>query len=185
MESNFTKDAESRMIKSIDALHNDLAKIRTDRASPALLECIKVPCYGVDTPLNQVANVIVEDSRTLSVIPYDKSLVQTIDKAIRSSDLGLNPVTAGVNIRVPLPPLTEQRRKELIKHVKAAVETAKVAIRNIRRDANNHSKEALKDKKISQDEEKKFQEQIQKATDKYIAETDKILSQKETELMQI
>jgi len=185
MLATIQKDAETRMKKSIEALSHELQKVRTGRAHPSLLESIKVSYYGNETPLSQMANIVAEDSRTLTVTPWEKNLISTVEKAIRMSDLGLNPVTAGTTIRVPLPALTESRRKDLIKHVKVEVEHAKVAVRNIRRDANAHAKELLKDKKIREDEEHKAEEHIQKLTDKCIIEIDKVFAQKESELMQI
>ena len=185
MINEITKDAEVRMQRSIEALKTELAKLRAGRAHPSLLEHIKVPYYGNDVPLNQVANVSVENARTLAVTPWEKPLISVIEKAIRVSDLGLNPVTAGTIIRVPLPALSEERRKELIRVVKESVEQAKVAIRNIRRDANNAFKDLLKDKKISEDEQKGAETVIQKMTDKFIVEVDKLLAAKETDLMAV
>lgn len=179
------KDAEARMQKSIDALNNELSKLRSGRAHPALLDQIKVSYYGNDTPLPQVASVTIGDARTLVVTPWEKTLVPTVEKAILNAGLGLNPVTAGNVIRVPLPPLTEERRKEMIKVVKAEAENAKVAIRNIRRDANAAVKEILKKKEISEDDEHRAQDEIQKITDKYIAEADKIFAAKEKELLEV
>jgi ribosome recycling factor len=179
------QDAEVRMKKSVDNLNLELQKLRTGRAHPSLLDSITVLYYGNPSPLNQVANITVEDSRTLTVTPWDKSMVQAIDKAIRTSDLGLNPATAGTVIRVPLPPLTEERRRDLVKHVKSLAEEARVAVRNVRRDANNHTKELLKAKKISEDEERRGEDAVQKLTDKFIAEIDKLVGAKESELMQV
>jgi ribosome recycling factor len=176
---------ESRMQKSIDALHKELAKLRTGRAHPDLLEHVLVSYYGNDTPLNQVSNVTVADARTLQIQPWEKTLVPDIEKAILQSDLGLNPVTSGEVIRVPLPPLTEERRKELIKVVKAEGEKAKVSIRNIRRDANDECKREVKAKTISEDEDRRIQAEVQKITDRYIAEVDKFISQKEKDLLAI
>lgn len=179
------KDAESRMIKSVEALKLELAKIRTGRAHPGLLEQVRVDYYGTKTPLNQLANVSVGDARTLTVTPYDKGAMQSVEKAIRDSDLGLNPVSAGQVIRVPLPPLTEERRRELGKHVHKEGENAKVAIRNVRRDSNQHLKELLKKKLITEDEDKRAEDAVQKFTDRYIADIDKLVAAKESEIMQI
>lgn len=185
MGNDIIKDAESRMRKSIDALKADLARVRTGRAHPGLLEHIKVSFYGNDTPLSQVASVAVENSRSLAITPWDKSMVQAIEKAIMTSDLGLNPVTAGQVIRVPLPPLNEQRRKELVKVVRDETESARVAIRNIRRDAIQRLKDLLKEKQISEDELRSGETNVQKTTDKFIAEADKLLEIKEAELMEV
>jgi ribosome recycling factor len=179
------KEMDARMVKALETLKGDLAKLRTGRASPALLESIRVDYYGNKSPLNQVANVGVADARTITVQPWDKNQIPAIEKAIREADLGLNPVTAGAIIRVPLPPLTEERRKELGKHVRAEGENAKVSVRNIRRDANQHIKELLKKKLITEDEDKRSETEVQKTTDKYIAEVDKLVAAKEKELMQV
>jgi ribosome recycling factor len=179
------KETDSRMAKTVETLKTDLGKMRTGRASPTLLENIRVDYYGNKSPLSQVANVGVGDARTITVQPWDKGLIAAIEKAIRESDLGLNPVTAGGMIRVPLPPLTEERRKELTKHVRAEGENAKVAIRNIRRDANQHVKELLKKKLITEDEDKRAETEVQKATDKYIVEVDKVVAAKEKDIMQV
>lgn len=185
MINEITKDAEHRMLKSIDALKADLAKLRAGRAHPSLLEHIKVSYYGNDTPLSQIANITVENPRTLLVTPWEKNMVAPVEKAIRISELGLNPATAGHIIRVPLPSLNEERRKELLRLVRDEVEKAKVSIRNVRRDANNDCKDLLKEKKISEDEEHRAQAHIQKLTDKFIAEVDKILTTKESDLMSV
>ena len=185
MIEDIKKDAEIRMGKSIQSLKTDLAKIRTGRAHTSLLDTIMVPYYGTDTQLSQVANISVADSRTLAVSPWEKDMVAPIEKAIMASDLGLNPSSQGTLIRIPLPPLTEERRKELIKVVRAEGEAGKVAIRNIRRDALGDVKILLKEKEISEDEERKAQDQIQKITDKYIADVDAVLKDKEKELMEI
>ena len=185
MIEDIKKDAEVRMGKSIQSLKTDLAKIRTGRAHTSLLDTIMVSYYGVDTPLSQVANISVADSRTLAVSPWEKDMVAPIEKAIMASDLGLNPSSQGTLIRIPLPPLTEERRKELIKVVRAEGESGKVAIRNIRRDALGDIKTLLKEKEISEDDERKAQDQIQKITDKYIADVDAVLKEKEKELMEI
>ena len=183
--ASIKKTTEQKMQKSIEALKADLAKIRTGRAHPGLLDHVTVDYYGVQTPINQVANVTVLDARTLGVQPWEKKMVAAVEKAIREADLGLNPQTQGEMIRVPMPPLTEERRRELIKVVKQEGENAKVAVRNLRRDANQQLKEALKAKTISEDEERRAQEDVQKLTDRYIAEIDKLLQQKEAELLQI
>ncbi|WP_440904584.1 ribosome recycling factor [Catenovulum sp. SX2] len=183
MINEIIQDAQERMGKSIDALKNQLAKIRTGRAHPSLLDSITVEYYGADTPLKQLANVVVEDSRTLAVSVFDKSLVQAVEKAILTSDLGLNPATAGTIMRIPLPPLTEERRRDLIKIVKNEVEQGKVAIRNIRRDANGDIKSLLKDKDISEDEAKKAEDDIQKVTDENVKQVDVIFAAKEKELL--
>lgn len=185
MIEDIKKDAETRMTKTIESFKTDLAKIRTGRAHTSLLDAITVPYYGSDVPLSQVANVSVEDSRTLSVQPWEKDMVQVIEKAIMTSDLGLNPATAGMMIRIPLPPLTEERRKDLIKVVRGEGEGAKVAIRNIRRDVLGDVKDLLKEKEIGEDDERKAQEQIQKITDTYVGKVDDLLKIKEKELMEI
>lgn len=179
------KDADTRMAKSLESLKNELAKVRTGRPSPALLEGIKVPSYGTETPLMQLASITVEGPRNLLVVPWDKSVVPHIEKAIMSSGLGLNPVTSGTTIRVPMPALNEERRKELIKVVRDEVENARVAIRNIRRDANQAFKDLLKNKLINEDELRRAETDMQKATDKFIAEAEKILAAKETDLMEV
>lgn len=179
------QDAETRMKKSVENLMQELAKVRTGRAHPSLLEAVSVLYYGNATPLNQVANINVEDARTLSVTPWDKGMVQAIDKAIRASDLGLNPATSGTVIRVPMPALTEERRKELVKHVRSLSEDARISVRNIRRDANQATKDLLKAKKITEDEERRGEDAVQKMTDRFISEIDKITTHKETELMQV
>jgi ribosome recycling factor len=179
------KEAQTRMQKSIETLKTDLTKVRTGRANPGLLDHIKISVYGADTPLNQVANISVENARTLVVSPWDKSNVPAIEKAIISADLGLNPTTAGSVIRVPMPPLNEERRKELVKVVRDEAEGARVAIRNIRRDANQACKDLLKAKTISEDEERRGQTDVQKLTDKFIAEVDALLKTKENELMEV
>lgn len=185
MLAQIRKDADQRMQKSIEALRNELSKIRTGRAHPSLLEHIHVDYYGADVPLNQAANISIEDARTLTVTPYDKSMTGKIEKAILTSDLGLNPASAGQVIRVPLPPLTEQRRQELSKVVHHEGEQAKIAIRNIRRDANHHLKEGMKDKTLSEDDERRGESEIQQLTDKYVSQVDELVSTKEQELMEI
>ena len=173
------------MQKSLEALKLDLGKVRTGRAHTGLLDHITVDYYGSPTVINQVANVTLADARTITVAPWEKKMLSAIEKAIRNSDLGLNPVTVGELIRVPMPPLTEERRRDLTKIVKHEAETARVAMRNIRRDANAHLKELLKEKKIAEDEERRGQDEIQKLTDRYIAEIEKALQTKEAELMAI
>lgn len=179
------KDADARMTKSLETLKGELAKLRTGRAHAGLLEHVKVDYYGNKTPLNQLANISVADARTLTVTPYDKGSAQAVEKAIRESGLGLNPASAGTVIRVPLPSLTEERRKELGKHVRAEGENAKVAIRNVRRDANQHLKDALKKKLITEDEDKRAEEAVQKSTDRFIADVEKLVTTKEQEIMQV
>ncbi|GGY76691.1 ribosome-recycling factor [Marinobacter zhanjiangensis] len=178
-------DAEKRMKKSLEALAASFNKIRTGRAHPAILDSVHVNYYGQDTPLKQVASVNVEDNRTLSVSPWEKSLIPTIEKAIMSSDLGLNPVTSGDLIRVPMPMLTEETRREMVKQAKADAEHARVSIRNARRDANSDLKELEKEKEITADDQRQGEEEVQKLTDRYIAEIDKTLKGKEDDLMAI
>ena len=178
-------DAEVRMGKSVESLRTELTKIRTGRAHPSLLDQIVVDYYGTDTPINQVANVTVEDSRTLAVAPWEKQMVAVVEKAIINSGLGLNPSTAGNLIRIPMPPLTEERRRELVKVVKNEGENAKIAIRNIRRDANSDFKDLLKAKDISEDECHDAEDSVQKHTDKYVANVDEVIAAKEKELMEI
>jgi len=185
MIKEIMQDAGSRMEKTIDSLRQSLSKIRTGRAHPSLLDHLRVDYYGSEMPISQVANVGVEDSRTLTVTPWEKQMVQAIEKSILKSDLGLNPATAGTVIRIPMPPLTEETRRELVKVVRHEGEAAKVAIRNIRRDANSDFKELLKEKEISEDEERKAADEIQRLTDRYVGEVDKVLAGKETELMEI
>lgn len=185
MIDEIIEDAEVRMGKSIDSLHTEFAKIRTGRAHPSLLDQIHVDYYGADTPINQVANVTVEDARTLVVTPWEKDMVAKVEKAIMGSDLGLNPATAGTVIRIPMPPLTEERRRDLVKVVKNEAEQGRIAIRNIRRDANSDFKDLLKEKEISEDEERKAEESIQKLTDTYVGKIDKVLAVKEAELMEV
>lgn len=185
MPATIRKDTETKMGKSLESLAHELAKIRTGRAHPSLLEHIHVNYYGTEVPLNQAANINIEDPRTLSVTPFDKSMVGAIEKAIMSSDLGLNPATAGTTIRVPLPPLTEQRRQELAKVVHAEGEQAKIAIRNIRRDANHRLKELLKEKAITEDDERRAENEIQQITDKHVAKVDETVAAKERDLMEI
>ena len=184
MINDLKKDCEVRMKKSVDALDVAFAKVRTGRAHPAMLKDVMVPYYGMDTPLNQVANVSIDDARTLLVQPYERNMIQAIDKAIRNSDLGLNPITGDV-IRIPLPALTEETRRNMQKMPRAEAENARVAVRNIRRDILADVKELLKEKEISEDEERRATEEVQKITDKAIAEIEKALQAKEAELMQV
>ncbi|MGB0865700.1 MAG: ribosome recycling factor, partial [Granulosicoccaceae bacterium] len=172
MIDEILEDAEQRMSKSVAALHKEFSRIRTGRAHVSLLDGLTVEYYGAETPLNQVANVVVEDARTLAVNPWEKAMVGPIEKAIIDSDLGLNPNTAGMSIRIPLPPLTEERRKDLVRVVRGEAETGRVAIRNIRRDANSDFKQLEKEKEISEDEERGAQDAVQKLTDKFVAEVD-------------
>lgn len=178
-------DAAQRMSKTIDSLHLGLNKIRTGRASPVLLEHLSVDYYGTDTPINQVANISVLDARTLSLSPWEKNMVPVLEKAIHEADLGLNPITTGDIIRIPLPPLTQERRTEMAKTVRSEGEHAKVAIRNIRRDANHDFKELLKEKEITEDEEKKAEQVIQQYTDDFVAKVDQIVADKEQEIMEV
>jgi ribosome recycling factor len=179
------KDARVRMDKSVSSLKQELTKLRTGRAHTSLLDHITVEYYGSDVPLNQVANVNVEDPRTLTVAPWEKHMVPAIEKAILTSDLGLNPASAGSVIRVPLPPLTEERRKDMIRIVRNEAEGGRVAIRNIRRDAISDIKDLLKEKMIGEDDERRAHDEIQNITDKHIAEVDKVLAEKESELMEV
>jgi ribosome recycling factor len=179
------KSAEQKMQKTIDALKHDYQKVRTGRAHTGLLDHIQVDYYGSMMPINQVANVTLADARTIAVQPWEKKMVQVVEKAIRDSDLGLNPATSGDVIRVPMPPLTEDRRKELIKVVRHEAENARVAVRNVRRDANEHLKKLLKDHSVSEDDERHAQTDVQKLTDRYIAEIDKVLQAKEADLLAV
>ena len=185
MIADVKKTAEQKMKKTLDALRNDLSKIRTGRAHTGLLDHVQVDYYGTPTPVPQVANVTLLDARTIGVTPWEKKLGPAIEKAIRDSDLGLNPATVGETVRVPMPALTEERRRDLIKVVHKEGETAKVAVRNVRRDANHHLKELLKQKKVAEDEERRAQDDVQKLTDRYIAEIDKLLQVKEADLMAV
>lgn len=185
MIKNIQQDAENRMKKTLEALGHTIAKLRTGRAHPSIIESVSVLFYGVPTPLSQAANVTIEDARTLAVTPWDKSMIQAIDKAIRSAGLGLNPTTTGTMVRVSLPPLTEERRKELVRHVRQEAEEARVAVRNIRRDANAEIKHLLKAKTITQDDERRGEEAVQKLTDRLIADIDALIMAKEVELMQV
>jgi ribosome recycling factor len=183
--ADLKKSTEQRMDKSIESFKGDLGKVRTGRAHTGLLDHVRVDYYGTPTPINQVAKIILMDSRTIGVTPFEKKLIPTIEKGIRESDLGLNPVTSGDTIRLPMPALTEERRKELIKVVKHEAENAKIAVRNLRRDAIQHLKDALKKHELSENDERRAQDDVQKATDKHIAEIDKLLQDKEKELMSI
>jgi len=182
--NDIRKDADTRMDKCVEAFKNHISKVRTGRASPSILDGIVVEYYGTPTPLRQLANVTVEDSRTLKINVFDRSLSAAVEKAIMASDLGLNPSSAGTDIRVPLPPLTEERRKDLIKVVRGEAEQGRVSVRNVRRDANDKVKALLKDKEISEDEERRSQDDIQKMTDAYIKKIDVALAEKEAELME-
>ena len=183
MIKEILQDAGERMTKSIDALKQSLGRVRTGRAHPSLLDHLRVDYYGSEVPISQVANIGVEDARTLTVTPWEKPMVQLVEKAILSSDLGLNPATAGTVIRIPMPPLTEETRRGLVKVVRQEGEAAKVAVRNIRRDANSDFKELLKEKEITEDEERRAEEEIQKLTDQHVAGIDKVIEEKEADLM--
>jgi len=185
MIADIKKSVEQKMNKSLEALKLDLGKIRTGRAHTGLLDHVMVDYYGNPTPVNQVANVTLTDARTIGVQPYEKNMVGPIEKAIRDSDLGLNPATNGDLIRVPMPMLTEERRRDLIKVVKSEGEDAKIAVRNIRRDANEQLKKLLKDKAVGEDDERRAQDDVQKLTDRFVAEIDKALQAKETDLMAV
>lgn len=185
MLEDVKKDAVERMQKCVVAFRNELKRLRTGRAHPSLLEHIRVDYYGTETPLNQVANIALEDARTITVTPWEKTMVAAIEKAIMKSDLGLMPNTAGTVIRVPMPPLTEERRRDLTKVVRHEAENARVAVRNVRRDVNNEIKDMLKEKLLSQDDERRAQEEVQKLTDKHVADIEQVLQEKEKELMQI
>lgn len=185
MIADVKKTAEQKMQKSLDALKTDLGKVRTGRAHTGILDHVTVDYYGTQMPLNQVANLTLLDARTIGISPWEKKMGSVIEKAIRDSDLGLNPSTQGELIRVPMPALTEERRRELIKVVRGEAENAKVAVRNLRRDANHHLKELLKKKEVSEDDERRAQDEIQKLTDRFIAEIDKLLAAKEADLMAV
>jgi ribosome recycling factor len=185
MIADVKKTAEQKMKKTIEALRTDLAKIRTGRAHTGLLDHVQVDYYGTPTPVPQVANVTLVDARTIGVTPWEKKLAPAIEKAIRDSDLGLNPATVGETVRVPMPALTEERRRDLIKVVHKEGENARVAVRNVRRDANHHLKDLLKQKKVAEDEERRAQDDVQKLTDRYIADIDKLLQVKEADLMAV
>ena len=183
--SEVKQNADQKMKKSIESLQHDLAKVRTGRAHPSLLDQIHVDYYGSPTPLSQVANLTLIDARTIGVQPWEKNMFNPVEKAIRESDLGLNPASMGDIIRVPMPALTEERRKELVKVVKQEAEGAKIAVRNIRRDANEQLKKLLKDKAVTEDEERRAQDDVQKMTDKFVAEVDKLVTQKEADIMTV
>jgi len=185
MINDILKDAEQRMQKSIDSMRAEMAKIRTGRASPALIDHLTVDYYGTATPISQVANISVQDARTLAVQTWEKNMVTVVERAIMEANLGLNPMTAGDLIRIPMPPLTEERRKEMVKVAASEGESGKVAIRNIRRDANGDFKSLLKDKEISEDEEKQAEANIQTLTDKYVAQVDVIVKEKEAEILTV
>jgi ribosome recycling factor len=185
MIADIKKNVEQKMSKSLEALKADLGKIRTGRAHTGILDHVMVDYYGNPTPVNQVANVTLTDARTIGVQPYEKNMIGPVEKAIRDSDLGLNPATNGDLIRVPMPMLTEERRRDLIKVVKSEGEDAKVAVRNIRRDANEQLKKLLKDKEVGEDEERRAQDDVQKLTDRFVAEIDKALQVKEADLMAV
>jgi len=185
MSEAIFKDASQRMDKTLESLRTEFMKIRTGRAHTSLLDHVMVEYYGSDVPINQVANVNVEDARTLTVTPWERNMVGKVEKAIMTSDLGLNPATAGTVIRVPLPALTEERRRDLVKVVRAEAENARVAVRNIRRDANHTLKQQVKDKEISEDEERRGEERVQKLTDDHTARIDHMLAEKEAELMEV
>ena len=183
--ADIKKGADQKMQRSIDAFKSDLAKIRTGRAHTGLLDHIQVDYYGSNVPISQVANLTLIDARTIGVQPWEKKMVAVVEKAIRESDLGLNPATQGDQIRVPMPALTEERRRELTKIVKSEGETAKVAVRNLRRDANEQLKKLVKDKEISEDDERRASDEVQKLTDKYVAEVEKLVQTKEAEIMTV
>jgi ribosome recycling factor len=183
--SDIRKQATDKMAKSVETLRNDLAKVRTGRAHVGILDHLRVDYYGSEMPINQVANVTLSDARTISVQPFEKKMVQVVEKAIRDSDLGVNPATSGDVIRVPMPALTEERRRELTKIVRHEGESAKVAVRNIRRDAIQHLKELLRNSEVGEDQEKRAQDEVQKLTDKSIADIDKLVAEKEKDLMAV
>ena len=185
MLEDLKKDARERMAKCVQTFQNDLKKLRTGRAHPSLIEHLKVDYYGAETPLQQVANIAVEDGRTLVVSPWEKSMVQAIEKAIHKSDLGLTPMTAGTVIRIPMPPLTEERRRDITKVLRHDAENARVAVRNVRRDVMSDIKEMLKEKLVSQDDERRAEIEVQKLTDKHVADIDQIMAAKEKEVMQV
>ena len=185
MIADVKKTAEQKMKKTLETLKGDLGKVRTGRAHAGLLDHVMVDYYGTPTPIAQVANVTLIDARTIGVSPWEKKMASVIEKAIRDADLGLNPATMGEMVRVPMPALTEERRKELIKVVRHEGENSRVAVRNVRRDANQHLKDLLKQKKVAEDEERRAQDEIQKLTDRHIADIDKLLQQKEADLMAV
>ncbi len=183
--NTIVSDADHRMDKTVEAFRNEISKIRTGKATTAILDGVRVDYYGTPSPLSQVANVSVLDAHTLSITPWDKSMVQVIDKAILASDLGLNPLSDGTNLKIPIPPLTEERRKEFVKIIKKFGEESKVALRNVRRDANEHLKKEEKEKKMTEDDRKKAEDEIQKITDKHIGKVDEIIKHKEKEIMEV
>ena len=183
--TDLKKSTDQKMDKSVQAFKADLAKVRTGRAHTGILDHVMVDYYGSPTPLNQVAKVTLLDARTIGVTPFEKKMTQAVEKAIRDSDLGLNPAAQGETVRVPMPPLTEERRKELIKVVRHEAENARVAIRNLRRDANTHLKDALKKKEVSENDERAAQNEVQKMTDRHIADIDRLLQEKEKELLAV
>ena len=183
--SDVKKNAETKMTKSVDSLKTDLSKVRTGRANTGILDYVQVDYYGNPTPINQVANITLIDGRTISVQPWEKKMVSAVEKAIRDSDLGLNPSSVGDIIRVPMPPLSEERRKEMVKLVKNEGEDAKIAVRNIRREANEALKKMVKEKECSEDDERRAQDDVQKLTDKYVQQIDKLLAEKEKEVMTV
>ena len=185
MIADIKKSAEEKMKKTLETLKNDLGKIRTGRAHTGLLDHVMVDYYGTPTPITGVANLTLLDARTIAVTPWEKKMVAAVDKAIRDSDLGLNPATMGDTVRVPMPALTEERRRDLIKVVHKEGEGARVAVRNIRRDANNHLKDLLKQKKVAEDDERRAQDDVQKLTDRHIADIDKLLAVKEADLLAV
>jgi ribosome recycling factor len=185
MINDIRRDAEKKMQKTVESLRHEMSKIRTGRANAGLLDHVQVDYYGHPTPLSQLANITISDARTLLVTPWEKSMVAAVEKAILTSDLGLNPATSGSAVRVPMPALTEERRKEMIKIVRGEAEQGRVSIRNVRRDANNQLKELVKDKDISEDDERRANDMIQKLTDEYIAGVDVVLSEKEKDLMEV
>lgn len=185
MDNTILKDARNRMDKTIEAFRNEIAKVRTGKATTALLDGIKVDYYGTLSPLTQVGNVSVLDAHTISVTPWDKSMVQAIDKAILSADLGLNPISDGTNLKIPIPPLNEERRRELVKLVKKFGEEAKIALRNVRRDANDHLKKQEKEKKLTEDQLKDAEKETQKMTDEHITKIDEMIKHKEKEILEV
>ena len=185
MLDDLKKDARERMTKCVQNFQSDLKKLRTGRAHPSLIEHLRVDYYGSEVPLQQVASISVEDGRTLVVSPWEKTVVQAIEKAIHKSDLGLNPMTAGTIIRIPMPPLTEERRRDITKLLRHDAENARVAVRNVRRDVMNDIKELLKEKLVSQDDERRAEAEVQKLTDKHVADVDQLLAAKEKEVMQV
>lgn len=185
MIKEIIEDAKDRMEKSVESLRSQMSKVRTGRAHPSILDSVMVNYYGTDTPLKQLANITTEDSRTLALTVFDKSASAAVEKAIINSDLGLNPASAGAVIRIPLPPLTEERRRDLVKIVRAEAESGRIAVRNIRRDANGDIKDLLKEKEITEDEERNAEDEIQKLTDKFVKQIDETLKAKETDLMEI